>query len=379
MSHAGELFIGLMSGTSVDGIDAALVEFDSDKKLRVVCTQFTPFADPLREQINALALADDKLRRCEDSVLHHTLADLYAKASLALIDKAQVPKQLIAGIANHGQTVRHEPRATPAFSLQLGDPQRIADISGIDTYAQFRQADLAVGGQGAPLMPAFHQALFGNGEQRFVLNIGGIANISQLGATVVGFDTGPGNTLLDQWIHHHRGLAFDQSGEWARQGRVISAVLEKCLADPYFSRVAPKSTGPDYFNLGWLQTILHRVNNGVDDYRPEDVQATLLALTVASIADDLKRLCGAGGSVYVCGGGADNAAMMDDLKNRLSGFSIANTDALGVPSEWVEAVGFAWLGYCCKHAIKSNLPSVTGASKQVVLGEKYTPSSVAAG
>ncbi|MFT5573596.1 MAG: anhydro-N-acetylmuramic acid kinase [Cryomorphaceae bacterium] len=365
MPQAGELFIGLMSGTSVDGIDAALVEFKSSTELSVLATLFTPFDDALRREINSLAQSNSALLHRADSSLHDRLAQNYAAASLALVEQAGVSTSQLSGIANHGQTVRHEPNASPAFSLQLGNPQIIANLTGVTTYGQFRQADLAAGGQGAPLMPAFHSAVFGGNENNFILNIGGIANLSQLGEKVLGFDTGPGNTLMDQWILKVRGERYDKDGEWARSGKVIPELLTQLLSEPYFSFAAPKSTGPDYFNLAWL--------GPMNMHRPQDVQATLLALTVDSIAQQIKLLSCAGDKIYVCGGGTHNQALMLRLTKALPGCSVDRTDALGVPSDWVEAAGFAWLGYCCAHRIESNIPSVTGADESVVLGEVFSP------
>lgn len=356
-----------MSGTSVDGIDAAIVEFSSANQLRVIETEFTPFDATVRARINNLAQQNSAVRHRSDTPLHTELASSYASASQAVLAKAGLHSSEISGIANHGQTVRHEPNAQPPFSIQLGDPQLIADLTGIITYAQFRQADLAAGGQGAPLMPAFHQAVFGAQSGVAILNIGGIANITQLGDTTLGFDTGPGNTLLDQWINATKGERYDRDGVWSRQGSTNQALLARCLADPYFSAPAPKSTGPDYFNLGWL--------GDVSKLPPADVQATLLELTVVTIANAVSTLSAPIERIYVCGGGAQNSALMTDLSRALPKQKLLNTDQLGVPSDWVEAVGFAWLGYCCKHKINSNLPSVTGATKACVLGERYEPNA----
>lgn len=363
---AGELFIGLMSGTSVDGVDAALVEFQSSSELRVIETDFTSFDQGLRADINAIAQRSNDITRCEDSSLHDALAGIYARASRALLAKANISGSIISGIANHGQTIRHEPNASPPFSLQLGNPQLIANLSGIPCYARFRQADLSVGGQGAPLMPAFHSAVLGADKGSIVLNIGGIANITHLSDTVIGFDTGPGNTLMDQWIHKVSGQEFDRDGEWAASGTIIDALLTRCLSDEYFSLPAPKSTGPDYFNLSWLGDCLN--------YPAQDVQATLMALTVESIATAIRaQTSDSQAAIFVCGGGAANTTLMNHLQEALPSFNLCTTDQLGVPSDWVEAVGFAWLGYCCAHNIPSNLPSVTGAREAVVLGEKYLP------
>ncbi len=358
-----KLIIGMMSGTSVDGIDAALVRFCSDTDLELLETHFHPFDSHLREQINRVALAGD-LNRCEDSDLHESLATHYAQAAQTLVHKTEFEISDINAIANHGQTVRHEPNATPAFSLQLGNAQTIADATGCITIGNFRQADLAAGGQGAPLMPAFHSAIFG-GKNRFLINIGGIANISQLDDTVIGFDTGPGNTLLDQWANKHQGTAYDAGGEWAASGTVIDALLLRLLSDPYFSTAFPKSTGTDYFNLDWL--------GDVSAYSPKDVQATLLALTVETIAGEMKQLGSLEGEVFICGGGARNTQLIKSLKAALPNHTISTTDELGIPADWVEAVGFAWLGYCRLNNIDSNLPSVTGAKQSLSLGEVFFP------
>lgn len=370
-----DLIIGLMSGTSVDGIDAALVEFTSDKQLKVIETQFTPFEQGLREQINALALKAD-IQSVDETPLHTELAEHYAQASLSLLAKSGHKPDDISAIANHGQTVRHEPNASPPYSLQLGDGQLIANRTGITTITQFRQADLACGGQGAPLMPAFHKAIFSHSKNEqdskpgLILNIGGIANLTSLEEPVIGFDTGPGNTIMDQWVARHQGKQYDADGQWAKSGKVLKQVLHALLEDVYFTLPAPKSSGPDYFNLMWLE---QRVPE-LEQYAPEDVQATLLALTVESIAASVKQLSIAEidcASIYVCGGGAHNSALMQALGDALKESRIDKTDALGVPSDWVESVGFAWLAYCKLHDINSSIPSVTGAIKAQVLGKCF--------
>lgn len=357
-----KLFIGMMSGTSVDGIDAALVRINSVNQLNVIDTQFTEFDSSLRDEINAIAQAKE-LQNCHNTNLHQRLAEHYAQAAIALIHKAGLNRGDISAVANHGQTVRHEPNATPPFSLQLGDPQLIANKTGILTVANFRQADLLAGGQGAPLMPAFHAKLF-SGENRFLLNIGGIANVSYLGKNIIGYDTGPGNTLLDQWVYQNLGTPYDSGGKWAASGKVIPQLLRRLLSDPYFSQQYPKSTGPDYFNLNWV--------GDVSAFKPEDVQATLMALTVQSIADQITCIAKTG-EVFVCGGGAHNTLIMKQLAESLTSFNINTTDALGIAPDWIEAVGFAWLGYCRINEKNSNLPSVTGAKKTVSLGDIFLP------
>ena len=373
-----ELYIGLMSGTSIDGIDAALVSFESAEQLTVVETLFCEFSDDIRQQINHAAQNNSTLFRNQDSALHQSLAPLYAKAIEQLITKSGVSREQIRGVANHGQTVKHEPNAEPPYSLQLGDGQIIADLTGITTYSQFRQADLLVGGQGAPLMPAFHNAVFSGKDSddadhkdTFIINIGGISNISRLGSKVIGYDTGPGNVLMDQWIERASGKPYDADGAWGASGAVNSELLATLLNDPYFSLAHPKSTGTDYFNLEWLE----RAHPKIDEIPAADVQATLTLLTVETIASAIKELnFGArDAQIYVCGGGARNHLIMRGLRDLLGEQNVAPSDTLGIPADWVEAAGFAWLGYCCEHSIKSNLPSVTGAREMVVLGEKYSP------
>jgi len=364
-----------MSGTSADGIDAVLAQFESPTQIRVIDKLFTEFSDELRDQINNTAY-EQTLTQCSDSVLHGQLANNYAQACLALIEKSGVNKSDIHAVANHGQTVRHEPSANPPFSLQLGNPQLIADLTGLLTVANFRQADIAAGGQGAPLMPAFHSAIFGESKDhdspRFLLNIGGIANLTYLGEPVIGFDTGPGNTLLDQWIYQHKGMTYDRDGSWAATGTTNQSLLEAMIRDPYFNKPFPKSTGPDYFNLAWLNKHLE----GLDHKLPnQDVQATLLELTALSITNELKQLGNLGGDIYVCGGGAHNQQLISRLKQMLGQYRVYLSDDLGIPADWVEAAGFAWLGYCRLLELVSNLPSVTGASESLVLGEVFFPNT----
>lgn len=367
-----QVFIGVMSGTSLDGIDTSLVEFESASKFTILETHFTAYSEELRQKINHVAQNNDTLFANEDSELHFDLTPIYANACKQLLHKADFSKSDVIGVANHGQTVKHEPSATPPYSLQLGDAQTLANTSGMTVFSQFRQADLAAGGQGAPLMPAFHSAWLGDSfkqnESVFVLNLGGIANITKLGQTTLGFDTGPGNVLLDQWVEKHLNKKFDLNGDWASSGSVDNALLSNLLKDSYFALDYPKSTGTDYFNLGFL----YQREPKLDQLSPANVQATLVSLTAHSIALEIEKFASEG-VVYVCGGGARNSTLLDVLNTRLSAFKIETTDALGLPSDWVEAVGFAWLGYCCHNRINSNMPSVTGAQAKVVLGETFQP------
>lgn len=358
-----KVILGMMSGTSVDGIDASLVRFNGLGNLEVLDTHFTPFSEELRDEINSIAQTK-AITRCSDTSLHEELAHRYVEAAERLISQSGIDRSAINAIANHGQTIRHEPNADPAYSLQLGNPQVIADKTQMLTIGNFRQADLASGGQGAPLMPAFHAALFG-GSNRFLLNIGGIANVTHLGETVIGFDTGPGNTLMDQWIYACKQKAYDENGNWAASGKFNDELFSRLISDPYFSLGFPKSTGPDYFNLEWL--------GDVSDLPAQDVQATLLELTARTIAGEISQLGAVSGEIFVCGGGAKNSKLLHRIKELLPSFSLENTDTLGVPADWVESVGFAWLGYCRLTNQLSSLPSVTGAREAQVLGEVFFP------
>ena len=376
-----DIIIGLMSGTSVDGIDASLVSFNSENKLSLIDTLSVPFEPAVKTQVNELALSGATLEKSDYAELDQLLARNYASACEQLLQQSGYKKEQITAIANHGQTIRHEPNASPAYSLQIGDAQLIADLTGITTIADFRQADINAGGQGAPLMPAFHQSVFAEGSfsertggnGNFVVNIGGVANITSLGDTIVGFDTGPGNTLLDQWIYHSLGKDFDDNGAWAKSGSIQKTLLVKLLQDPYFSQPYPKSTGTDYFNLEWLRSNV----GSLDECNGADLQATLLALTIETIALAVEQLAekqnAQSKALYLCGGGAHNGALFEGLQHRLPELSIQTTDKIGIASDWVESIGFAWLGYCQLHQIASNLPSVTGASKKLVLGERYLP------
>jgi len=382
---SGELIIGLMSGTSVDGIDAALVGFQSQHRLQVVATLFIPYSADLKQRINRLAQTKSGLDMSEVDSVDTELAELYADTCISLIQQTQekfpgINHASISAISNHGQTVRHEPNADPPYSVQLGNTQTIANLTRIKTIGQFRQGDLAAGGQGAPLMPAFHNAILGQEDPKaLILNIGGIANITQLNVHPaaatgpIGFDTGPGNTLLDQWINLHKGKSFDRDGNWAVGGEVIDKVLKKLLSDPYFVAPYPKSTGPDYFNLNWLNKTVRKLSQ----YRPRDIQATLLQFTVESVKLSVAQLNAehnaTSGNIYICGGGAQNGSLMASLVEALPEFTIQPTDVLGIPADWVESAGFAWLGYCHLHDIPNNLPSVTGARHEVVMGEACLP------
>lgn len=374
---SGELIIGLMSGTSTDGIDAVLVQFESVDSLQVLSSVFVPYSAELQSRINHFAHSTIKPSKPEYGSLDRELANLYALASMRLIEESDRNPSQIEAIANHGQTIAHDPNAKPPYSLQIGDGQIVANQSGLKVISQFRQADIENGGQGAPLMPAFHQAVFATkstAEPVFILNLGGIANLTYLGETVIGFDTGPANTLMNQWVKQRLGKDFDEGGKWAGSGTVIPHILNQLLNDPYFDQAYPKSTGPDYLNLDWLEEHVGDVR-GIAE---EDIQATLLELSVETIALGLQKVVenqelGMTGTIYVCGGGAKNTVLLSRLADRLPSYTIALSDELGVPADWVEAAGFAWLGYCYLNNIESNLPSVTGARKSLILGQQFIP------
>lgn len=364
------LYIGLMSGTSADGIDGVLVDL-SDNGFRIIATRSADYSPGVRETIESVIrlypdVGDEQVRQ-----LDVALGVDFARAASELALEAG-PDETIAAIGSHGQTVYHGPGDDPPRSVQLADPQVIAERTGLTTVADFRSNDLAAGGQGAPLAPAFHNAMFRDpGMDRFVVNIGGIANLTRLPARrdrpVLGFDTGPGNTLLDQWCRLHTGAAYDAGGRWAARGRVDEVFVKALLDDPYFAAPAPKSTGREYFHLDWLK----RRFPGWRDARPADVQAGLLEVTARSIARAAEMAGDGPRQLYVCGGGARNDQLMRRLAELTAG-RVATTETLGLPPEWVEACAFAWLAHRRVHDRPGNLPSVTGADREVLLGQIYT-------
>ncbi len=368
----GELFIGALSGTSIDGIDVALVSFAPQPAL--VASHFVSYPEGLRRELLALCVPGeneiDRLGQADVQV-----GRWFAQAINELLAKAALPSNAIRAVGSHGQTIRHRPGYAPPFTLQIGDPNVIATATGIPVVADFRRKDVALGGQGAPLVPAFHEAIFRTpGADRVVVNIGGIANLTVLpraaAASLAGFDTGPGNTLLDAWSRRVLREPMDRGGAFAARGRVVPLLLEALRADPYFARQPPKSTGPEYFSMAWLERHLATAGPLAD----ADVQATLLALTAETIADvirDFPSLDRPG--VFVCGGGAHNDALMRALQERLPDCAVGRTDALGVPADWVEAMAFAWLARQRWQAQPGNSPVVTGATRAAVLGGLWLP------
>lgn len=367
-------YIGLMSGTSLDAVDAVLVDFAGPTP-SLVCSYSQPIELPLRTQLRELFTpGPNEIDRL--GVLHRQLGYLYCEAVEALVQKAHISKTDILAIGNHGQTVRHRPRfsADQAFSLQIGDNHYLAQATGICVIGDFRGRDIAVGGQGAPLVPGFHQAVFGSAHTcRCVLNIGGIANLTYLPSheECIGFDTGPGNGLMDAWIQQEQNQPFDSRGQWAACGQVNQGMLERLLQHPYFALPPPKSTGKEEFTLAWLKAELAHCEADLKQVIPRvDVQRTLLELTALSIAQALEDFCPACEELYVCGGGVYNEVLMARL-GAIVQKPVLSTEALGVAPQWVEAMAFAWLAKRCLEGLPGNLPSVTGAAKAVVLGAIY--------
>lgn len=355
-----ELFVGLMSGTSLDGVDALIADFSAPLP-RVLASACTPYPEALRQSLLELNLAGhDELRRASE--LSVELARRYAKASLAVIAQAGLEAAAVRAIGCHGQTVRHQPAA--AYSLQLNQPALLAELTGIAVVADFRNRDIAAGGQGAPLVPAFHDRVLRSADRhRIVLNVGGIANLSDLapGRPTLGFDTGPGNMLLDAWASRHLGQAYDAGGAWAAQGRVLPGLLEALLAHPFLALAAPKSCGREEFHLGWVEPMIPA---GAD---PVDVQATLLELTARTICDAIARECGEPDETWVCGGGVHNTALMARLAALLPG-NVGSTAALGLSPDDLEALAFAWLARQTLRGEAGNLPEASGARGPRVLG-----------
>lgn len=363
------LYIGLMSGTSADAIDAALVSIDKDH-CEVVSALHLSLPEPIREAVLGLFNpGPNEIDRMGE--LDIALGRLFAEASLSLIAQTGHSATDIVAIGSHGQTIRHRPRNLSGmnFTLQIGDPNTIAQLTGITTIADFRRRDMSAGGQGAPLVPAFHHAVFASAQQyRVLLNIGGIANITLLSpdGEVGGYDTGPGNGLMDAWIAHRVGQKIDWNGKWAKSGQVCRALFDILYSHPYFTLPSPKSTGREEFSLEWLLGVLQAFPSLPD----QDVQATLLELTARSIADQI-GCHGEQGEVLVCGGGAHNSALMQRLALLLPTFKVCTTGEFGIPVDYVEAAAFAWLAMRTLSHLPGNIPAVTGAHEELVLGGIY--------
>jgi anhydro-N-acetylmuramic acid kinase len=376
-----ELFIGLMSGTSMDGVDAALARIDG-QDLALLDTLACPLDPELHRAIHQLSSpGDNEIDRLGQ--LDRQLGRVFGNAANRLLSQAGIAPEQVRAIGSHGQTIRHRPPSAvadpnTAFTLQIGDPNTISEITGITTVADFRRRDMCAGGEGAPLAPAFHAAAFSADHcARAIVNIGGIANVSLLPARtitavgtlapVIGFDTGPGNTLMDQWIGRHRGERFDADGRWGAEGNLNENLLQALLQHPYLVQAAPKSTGKEMFNLPWLDLILKQ-HPGLD---PRDVQACLAEFTARSIAAAIIGADESVGEVYICGGGAANGDLMRRLYQQLKPRTLATTAELGCEPDWVEAAAFAWLAHRTLQALPGNLPAVTGARGERILGAIY--------
>lgn len=360
-----------MSGTSADALDAALVDFDQ-KIPTLIGTQSISLPAEIKQKVHRLAIDGNNEMACMRE-LDNDIALISSAAVNNLCKEYSITAQSITAIGSHGQTLRHYPANAqqPGYSLQVGDPNIIAEETGITTVADFRRRDIAAGGQGAPLTPAFHKAIFHSSHNdRIILNTGGIANISYIpsNGSTVGYDTGPANALMDSWCQEHKQQRYDKGGEWARSGKINSPLLAQLLTHPYFSQASPKSTGRETFNLPWLKEQIELFGH----INAEDIQATLLALTVESIALEIEsKDQNAIAEVYICGGGSHNIALTESLTKRLHPRKFQSTNTIGIHPDWVEAIAFAWLAkQTMEHAV-GNLPEVTGAKREVILGGIY--------
>ncbi|CAG8869810.1 Anhydro-N-acetylmuramic acid kinase [Pseudomonas fluorescens] len=359
------LYLGVMSGTSLDGLDIALIEQAAQSRL--LATHYIPMPADLRQDLLTLcASGPDEIARA--ALAENSWATLAAQGIAQLLAEQHLEAGAIRAIGSHGQTIRHEPAR--GFTVQIGNPALLAELTGISVVGDFRRRDVAAGGQGAPLVPAFHDTLFAHlGQRLAVLNVGGFSNLSLIDQQqpVHGFDCGPGNVLLDAWIDLKRGQQYDADGAWAASGSVIEPLLAALLNDPFFAGTGPKSTGREVFNLPWLQRHLAQLAT----YRDEDVQATLLELTARSIIDSLRSAQQDTEALLVCGGGARNGALMRRLASLLPRAKVSSTAAHGIDPDWIEAMAFAWLAHCCLEQIPGNRPSVTGAKGLRLLGAIY--------
>ena len=365
-----QLYIGVMSGTSLDGIDTAVVQFHHGHTRLIACDDY-PIPADIKAKILQISLGQ-QTNLMQIGILDHQLGHLFADAVLQLLRKNGIAPEEISAIGNHGQTVYHQPTGDTPFTIQLGDANIIAAKTGITTIADFRRMDMALGGQGAPLVPAFHQSVFKPSDSTVVvLNIGGIANISVLrpNQATIGYDTGPGNMLMDIWIGKQQGRKYDKNAAYAYSGKCIPELLGELCRDSYFATPPPKSTGRELFNLPWL---IEKLDKFEKHFQPQDIQATLAEFTSVTIADEVERYrLGDNPELLVCGGGCKNPYIMRRLTQLLPNWSVCTTDEKEIISDYMEAIAFAWLAYRRDHKLPSNLPEVTGASKAVSLGVIY--------
>lgn len=363
MSKA-ELYVGIMSGTSLDGIDTALLDFSGDQP-KLLATHYQGYPQALKDTLLALHQpAADELHRTH--LVANELAHHYADATKSLLLAARILPHQVSAIGCHGQTIRHRPEA--GYTVQLGNAALLAELSGITVVNDFRSRDIAAGGQGAPLVPAFHDKMLRHPDiHRVIVNIGGISNLTNLapGHPTIGFDCGPGNLLMDAWIRRHLAQPYDKDGNWAKSGSVIPMLLQSMLDEPFIRANPPKSSGRDLFNMHWLEQRLHGKET------PADVQATLLEFTSRAISSAILNHCPGAKEIYLCGGGAHNTALLNSLQTSLSSSQVQLTDQLGLAADWLEAIAFAWLaretllGHC------ANLPEATGARHPCILGAIY--------
>jgi anhydro-N-acetylmuramic acid kinase len=359
-----ELYVGIMSGTSLDGIDVALVEL-SDGQVRLVGTHYQAYEQPLKDTLLALHQpAINELHLAQ--ITGNNLARHYAGAVTSLLQKYAISPEQIRAVGCHGQTIRHRPEN--GYTIQLGNASLLAELTCISVVSDFRSRDISAGGQGAPLVPAFHDKVLRHPDiHRVIVNIGGISNLTDLrpGGLAAGFDCGPGNLLMDGWCMRHLGKAYDDQGNWAVTGQVLPALLGRMLKEPFFSLPPPKSSGRDLFNTQWLQDKLQ------GDERAEDVQATLLELTCRTIAQAVQQYCAGAKEIYLCGGGAHNQTLLNRLVELQPDCIIRTTQYLGIDSDYLEAIAFAWLAQQALQGKPANLPIVTGAKHPCVLGAIY--------
>jgi len=358
-----------MSGTSLDGIDAALVDF-KDNKVRLVEFGYQPFPDDIQNTIQRISKPDTQISIKEYGTMDTRLGHLFAEAVNTVLAKANIPASAINAIGSHGQTIYHAPEIKFPFSLQIGDPNIIAELTGITTVADFRRRDIAAKGQGAPLVPAFHQAVFHHpDEHRCIVNIGGIANITvlpkQQSAEVIGFDTGPGNTLMDLWIKLQRNQSYDENGTWAKTGKINHDLVALLKQDSYFNAAPPKSTGKEYFSLPWVYQYFDAFS-----YKAEDIQASLCFLTAITICEAIKKHAPATERILICGGGIHNEYLLEFIRQNIE-CPVESTEQYGLHPDHVEAMAFAWLARQTLNKLPGNLKEVTGAINSVILGGIY--------
>ena len=359
------LYIGIMSGTSLDGIDISLVEINQQCSL--VASHYLPMPATLKQRLLSLCSSGaDEINQA--ALAEQQWARLAAQGVKELLAKTNTQAKQVRAIGSHGQTIRHEP--AQQFTVQIGSPALLTELTDICVVSHFRQRDVAAGGQGAPLVPAFHELLFNQQPKPCaILNIGGFSNVTLLSdqTDTYGFDCGPGNVLLDAWIQYQKNQPYDKDGTWAANGKVHRALLESMLAEPFLATQGPKSTGRELFNLSWLNNLLANQN----PISEVDVQATLSEFTAQTISESILLAQAHTQAVWVCGGGAHNKDLLNRLRRLMPNCNVDSTDSQGVPADWMEAMAFAWLAHCCLERIPSNRPAVTGASGLRILGAIY--------